>query len=431
MKEIYTKDLKNDKFIGKDIELFAWLANKRTSKNIVFYDIVDSTGKIQVVIPSDLDKFKIESSLKIVGTLQYNNAQYEVIAKSIELIGDVIPNISPSPRSNFDCLDTKNFDNVQKFRHLYIRNPKIIAILKARDLVASAVRKWFKINNYCEITAPILTPVLLYDEDTGIKTTLGSEKEPIFLTQCVGFYLESAVHALEKVYNIGPSFRGKETSSRRHLTEYWHVKSEVAFCKFSEMFDEVESFLKFIVTEINDEAQVLASQIGTKFCLDAINVPFKKITYIEALKILKDNGIEIEFGRSLNAKAETFISNYFGSPVWIMYNPRSVEGFPYCIHPLDDRLTLTADLIATNGHGELLGIAEKTTDVNELCIRMAEKNKDKNPQYDWFKQIRDFGTVPHCGMGMGLERLIKWLFDIEHVRDVMPFPRNIGRKIYP
>jgi asparaginyl-tRNA synthetase len=285
-------------------------------------------------------------------------------------------------------------------------------------------------NGFLEVTAPVLTPILLYTEDTGISVHINNQD--IFLTQCVAFYLESAVHAFEKVYNIGPSFRGAESISRRHLTEYWHVKAELAFCDFEEFYTVVESLVSSVAAEVKPLSESICNILDLGgFCDDAAKIPFPRISYIDAIKLLDQNNIHIEFGQSLNDIGEDFLSNYFGSPVWVTHNPRSIEGFPYKIYANDDRLTYTADLIATRGFGEILGIADKITDINELELRLKEKGKDNNSGYTWFKDLRSVGTIPHCGVGMGVERLVRWLFQLPHVREAIPFPRSMGRRIYP
>lgn len=258
--------------------------------------------------------------------------------------------------------------------------------------------------------------------------------QDLFLTQCVGFYLESAVHGLEKVYNIGPSFRGKESVSKRHLTEYWHIKAEQAFCSFDEFFLVVEDLVSSITKEVMGflECSEITNVLGTGgFCSDAIKTPYPRITYTEAIELLKSNNYDVEFGKSINSAGEEFLSNYFKVPFWITYNARSIEGFPYKIDTDNIELTKTADLIATRGFGEILGIADKIESRGELEIRMKEKGKDLDLQYEWFKEIRDYGTIQHCGLGMGLERLVRWLFQLPHVREAVAFPRSMGREIYP
>lgn len=430
MKTLYLRDIGSK--IGEEVEILGWIAYKRQAKNFFFLDVVDSTGKVQVFCQGMDDIYKREQSVRVLGTVVERKGNVEVVAKNVEILGDVKIQMSPYPREQFDVFGIQYVDYVQKNRHLFIRNPRVMAALKARALVMRAVHDWFDSRGFYEVTAPILTPILLYDTETGIPVNVNGQD--MYLTQCVGFYLEAAVHGLEKVYNIGPSFRGMESISKRHLTEYWHIKAEQAFCPFEEFFGVVEDLVSSVTRSVgeNPETEAIANELKTGgYCSDALNPPFPRITYPDAVKLLKDNGYDVEFGKSINDIGEDFLADYFKSPVWITYNARSIEGFPYKIVKDNPELTLTADLIATRGFGEILGIAEKIEDRQELEVRLKEKGKDTNPKYEWFKQLRDYGTVQHCGLGMGLERLVRWLFQLPHVREASAFPRSMGREIYP
>ncbi len=430
MKTLYLKDIGSK--IDENVELLGWIAYKRQSKNHFFLDIVDSTGKVQVFCHGIEDIYKREQSVRVLGKVIERNGTVEVIADKVEILGDVKFQMSPCPREQFDVFSTSYVDYVQKNRHLFVRNPRVMAALKARALVMRAVHDWFDTNGFYEVTAPILTPILLYDTETGIPVNVNGQD--IFLTQCVGFYLEAAVHGLEKVYNIGPSFRGMESISKRHLTEYWHIKAEQAFCPFDEFFGVVEDLVSSVTRMVgeNPETKAIAKELQTGgYCMDAINPPFPRITYLDAVKLLQKNGYNVEFGKSINDIGEDFLADYFKSPVWITYNARSIEGFPYKIVKDNSDLTYTADLIATRGFGEILGIADKIEEREELEQRLKEKGKDNNKKYEWFKQLRDYGTIQHCGLGMGLERLVRWLFQLPHVREASAFPRSMGREIYP
>ena len=424
----YTEDA-----CGTRADTVGWIRSVRKYKNIVFVELTDSTGSIQVTVDPRLARgdLRAEQSVSVQGLLQKSkNGRMEIVAENIRIIGDVKRTLRPNPRKDFDIFDAKYTNYVQSNRHLFIRNPKVMAALRARDLVKKAVHHWFEENRFIEITAPILTPVLLYERETGIAVNVNDQD--VFLTQCVAFYLESAVHAFERVYNIGPSFRGAESVSPRHLTEYWHVKAEIANCSFEEMFSVIESMIASIAEEVAPLSGEICKALGVQpVFAEAQKRPFPRITYRDAVALCQKNGIDAEFGKSLGGKAEEFLARRFGSPVWVTHNARSIEGFPYKICEFDEELTYTADLIGSCGGGEILGIADKITDRNELQKRLKEKGKAGDAQYEWFSELRDYGTVPHCGVGMGLERLIKWLYCLPHVREAIPFPRSMGRKIYP
>jgi len=460
MKTVYVKDLlRGSKREGAAVELLCWVKARRNLGQLVFLDLCDSTGTIQAITkdarvlepPSSETTFEseeslkaektaqgtfstaktlsLESSVKATGIMQQSPKGFEIYLTSLDIIGNATADFSPRPRSNINVLDGKLADHLLRNRHLYIRNEKMMAILRFRHEVMGAIHTWFRQKGFTEITAPILTAVPLYEDRNAMSLEVSGEH--IFLTQCVGFYLESAVHAFEKVYNIGPSFRAEETHSKRHLMEYWHIKGELAWVNLDDLFSIVEDLIGDVVQFCIDECDDLVKTLGTKLCVHGLATPFPHISYVDAAQRLQHLGIPFEFGTSMGSAEEEVLSKQFASPFWITGIPRKVEPFPYVIDKDDRRVTRTADLIASNGYGELLGIAEKTADLAEIDERMAEKGKADDPRYDWVRQLREFGCVPHGGFGIGVERLIRWLLDIPHVRDTIPFPRTFRRKIAP
>ena len=336
---------------------------------------------------------------------------------------------SPNPRGDIDIFDEKLTDQLLSYRHLYLRNPKAMAILKLRDTVMSYTRQWFHENRFTAIDAPVLTPVPLYEDHSAISVTVHGEK--VFLTQCVGYYLEAAVHAFERVYNMGPSFRNEESRSRRHLLEYWHIKAEVAWANLDDIMMLVESLMKYVIEHSHDDLERTSKVLGRTACYDGIQSPFQRITYEEALQILAKQGQQTEFGKSLCSDDEEILSKFIGKPFWVSGIPRTVEPFPYVIDPTDPRITRVADLIASNGYGELLGTAEKIHDIAMLEERMRDKDRHADPRYEFVRDVHQVGCVPHAAFGMGVERLIRWLLNIPHVRDAIPFPRMFRRRISP
>lgn len=461
MKTLYVKDLlRGSKREGSAVTLLGWVKARRDLGQLVFLDLCDSTGTIQAVVkdghvldpPESVPKppqpvevatdtksaktvysvaktLTLESSVKAEGTLQQGQKGFEIHLASLEVIGKATGDFSPRPRSNIDVFDEKLADHLLKHRHLYLRNEKLGAVLRFRHMMMGAVHSWFRQKGYVEITAPVLTAVPLYDDRNAM--SLEANGENIFLTQCVGFYLEAAVHAFEKVYNMGPSFRAEEARSKRHLMEYWHIKAELAWVNLDDLTKIVEDLIGYIVQFSLDECEDITKTLGTKLCVHGMASPFPRIRYAEAVDRLQHLGMPFEFGMSLGSTEEEALSKQFVSPFWITGIPRNIEPFPYVIDKDDPRVTRTADLIATNGYGELLGIAEKTHNLSELDERMREKGKFGDSRYDWVRQMREFGCVPHGGFGMGVERFIRWLLDISHVRDTIPFPRIFRRKISP
>lgn len=442
MKKVYATDLLNCVSSGTCVEFYGWVKSRRRHNYVVFLDVCDSTGSVQIVADKKsinqeifevVRRITLESAIKVDGILTDTgrlNPPKEIRAKHIEIIGPATINVSPQPRSDIDIFDPNLQKQLLDKRHFYFRNEKIVAILKFRSILTRIAHRWFHENGFIEIHAPILTPTPLYEDRTPIALQVHGQN--IYLTQCVGFYLEQAVHALEKIYNIGPSFRAEESRSKRHLMEYWHIKAELAFVDFEDLVVIVEQFIHDITEQCAVYGAPLAKIIGIKICQDGLKTPFPRIDYGEAVDWLKTQGSDIEFGKSLGSDEESLLSGRFGeTPFWVVSIPRSIEPFPYMIDSTDLSRTRTADLIASRGFGELLGIAEKIHTLPMLDERLAEKGKAGDARYEWLRELRGYGCVPHGGFGMGLERLIRWLLQIPHVRDTIPFHRTFGRKIYP
>lgn len=438
MKNVWTKDLLS-KDVGEKVSLKGWISGKRCMGRIVFLDINDSTGTIQTVIEKKNVTKKIfdlvlqtppESAIEVGGSMRRNKNVMEIYARSFKVIGKATLQLSPRPRSNFDIFGQKHTKQVLDYRHVYLRNAKLMAVLKFRSKLMQIIREWFIKNKFIEFDAPILTPAPLYDNSTAIPVTIHGER--IFLTQCAGFYLEAAAHALERVFNMGPSFRGEESRSNRHLIEYWHIKAELVFGNIEDIISLVEKMLKEITIECSNSCKEIMSILETHLCTDSTKSPFPRISYEDAIKHLQTKGFKTHFGKGIGVKEEKELSKiYTNTPFWLVGIPRIIEPFPYSINAIDPRITVVADLIASNGCGELLGVAEKIYDPEMLNERLREKGKFDDPRYQFVKDIHQTGCVPHIAFGMGLERLIRWLLNLPHVRDAIPFPRVVRRNIKP
>mgnify|MGYP001594668612 FL=1 len=442
MKTLYAVDLLYHVPSNTNVNFYGWVKTRRRHNHIIFLDICDSTDSIQVVVDStkigeksfkDLYRITIESSVKVTGILVdtgKNKPPKEIHANRIEIIGPATISVSPYPRSDIDIFDPKLKEQLLNKRYFYLRNKKIMTILKFRHVLTGIVHQWFREKGFIEIHAPILTPTPLYDDRTPIALKVHGQN--VYLTQCVGFYLEQAVHAFEKIYNIGPSFRAEESRSKRHLMEYWHIKAEMTFVNFEELVIMVEQFIYDVTEQCVAYSAPLAKVIGTEMCQDGLKTPFPRIDYNEAVDWLKGQGSDIEFGKSLGSAEEFLLSSRFNeTPFWVVGIPRSIEPFPYVIDSNDPRRTKTADLITSKGFGELLGIAEKIHTLPMLDERLVEKGKIGDFRYEWLRELRQYGCVPHGGFGIGLERFIRWLLQIPHVRDTIPFHRAFGRRIFP
>ena len=424
---------------GATVTLYGWVKSKRNHSSVIFIQLVDSTGEVQCVIdkkakPEAYDtamSCSIESAISVKGSIAtISDKKREVIVENIKVIA-VSKEVSPKIRSDFEIFDEKFADHTLSTRHLYVRNPKLSAALIARSKTMGHLHSWFRQHDFTGVDAPILTELPLYEDHTAIPVEVHSQ--PLYLTQCVGFYLEAAVMAFEKCYNLGPSFRAEEGKSKRHLIEYWHIKGEMAWVEREDIIATVEQLVHDLVVFARENMSELAAQMGTKITSDDIQIPFPRITYPEAINKLQAAGYDIKFGESLSDKEEAFLGKDFTSPFWVVGNPHDVEPFPYCIDQSDERLTMTADLLAPHGYGELCGVAEKISDINELESRMRMKNRnpEDHPKYDWVREMREVGFAPHGGFGMGFERVMRWVFQHSHVRDFTAYPRIFGRKSRP
>lgn len=414
------------------------LSQREKRGGVQFLDLADSTGIAQIVVEKNKvskDEFKIaqkisiESAIEVRGTVTKNSRNQEITAHTIRVINQASLSISPSPRENIDIFDPSLANQLLSKRHLYLRNPKVMAILRFRSFMLSRVRAWFEERKFLEINAPILTKLPLYMDDSALRLDVHGEE--VFLTQCVGFYLEAATHAFERVYNMGPSFRGEESKSKRHLMEYWHIKAEAAFMDLEDIIATVESLFAYITGSCKTIGNEVSETLETHFCVEGAAIPFERIQYAEAIEYLRKRSFDISFGHHLGSKEEAELSKNFSGPFWVVGIPRVVEPFPYVIDIHDPRITRVADLIASRGYGELLGTAEKICDHAELEERLKEKGKEKDTRYAWVREVHDFGCVPHAAFGMGVERMIRWLLDFPHVRDAIPFPRTFKRSVYP
>ncbi len=437
MKTTYIRDIYS--LSGSEsLETYGWVRSKRKHQKVIFIDLCDSTGTIQVVVDRSISEtsFEIakqitpESAIKVKGLLiRKSKGLVEIIANNILLISDSTLKINPQPRSHFDIFDESLTSQLLDYRHVYLRNPKVMAILKFRDLLMYHMRQWFYENGFTSVDAPILTPVPLYDDGSALSINIHGEN--VFLTQCVGYYLEAAVHAFEKVYNMGPSFRGEESRSKRHLMEYWHIKAEMAWGDLENIILLVENIMKYLTEKCLNDSTDIMKTLNRKMCTDGLLIPFPRISYDEAIEVLNNNGFKIEYGKSLGSAEETELSKRFNQPFWITGVPRTIEPFPYVINQKNPKITMVADLIASNGYGELLGVAEKIHTLDMLDERMKEKGKFGDPRFEFIRDVHQIGCVPHVAFGMGVERLIRWLLNIPHVRDAIAFPRIFRRSVRP
>ncbi len=428
MSKIYIKDLKN--YVGQEVTLSGWLYNKRSSGKLRFLILRDGSGYLQCVVFKNnvseevfelSDKLSQESSFTVTGTVkdeQRGSGGVELDVKSIELISAAhdYP-ITPKEHGIEFLLDR---------RHLWLRSSRQVAIMKVRHRIIKAVRDFFDDRDFTLMDAPILTPSACEGTSTLFETEY-FDLGKAYLTQSGQLYAEAGALALGKVYTFGPTFRAEKSKTRRHLTEFWMVEPEVAFNNLDDDMDLAEEFLEYIVQTVlkdcKEELKTLERDI-TK--LETVKRPLPRISYDEAVEILRKNGIDFEWGNDLGGTDETIISNQFDRPVMVHRYPSEVKAFYMKRDPENPKVALAVDVLAPEGYGEIIGGSQREDNL-DLLLERIEKHNLRQEDFDWYLDLRRFGSVPHAGFGLGIERTVGWICGLEHVRETIPFPRMIYR----
>lgn len=426
--QVYIKDL--SKHIGEQVTLKGWLYNKRSSGKVKFLVLRDGTGYLQCIVFKgnvSEDVFELassvtqESSFEVTGTVKEEPRAiggYELDATELKIIGEShdYP-ITPKEHGIEFLID---------HRHLWVRSKKQTAILKIRHRIVKAIRDFYDDRGFTLFDPPIITP----NAAEGTSTLFEMEYFDLgkaYLTQSGQLYAEAGAMAFGKVYTFGPTFRAEKSKTRRHLTEFWMVEPEMAFYDLNDDMDLAEEFLEYIVqTVLKDcrtELEILERDISK---LENIKRPFPRITYTEAVDILNSKGHKFEWGDDFGAPDETLVSEQFDRPVMIHRYPADVKAFYMKRDPENQKLALAVDVIAPEGYGEIIGGSQREDDLDILLQRIKEHNLPQK-YFEWYLDLRRYGSVPHSGFGLGLERTVTWICGIEHLRETIPFPRMIYR----
>jgi len=417
------------KYEGQDICIKGWLYNKRSSGKLHFLQVRDGTGIIQAVIfKGDVDpevfekadKISQESSIIVCGTVKEDKRSqigYEIGVKDVQIIGESVEYpITPKEHGVAFLLDK---------RHLWLRSPRQHAILKIRHEIIKSIRDYFNNNNFLLVDAPIFTPAACEGTTNLFETEYFDEKA--YLTQSGQLYMEAAAMAFGKVYCFGPTFRAEKSKTRRHLTEFWMVEPEVAYNDLNDNMDLAEDFVEYVVQQVvknrRAELEILERDISK---LENIKKPFPRITYDEAIELLNKNGKEAPWGDDFGGDEETVISEQFDRPVMIHRYPAEVKAFYMKQDPENSKLALCVDMIAPEGYGEIIGGGQREDDMDVLLEKIRE-HKLPEEAFEWYLDLRRYGTVPHAGFGLGIERTVSWICGLHHVRETIPFPRMMER----
>ncbi len=420
------------KYDGQEVEIRGWVYNKRSSGKIHFLMIRDGTGIIQGVAgkndvsPEVFESFNPltqESSIIVTGKVREDKRApggYELTLTGLKTI-QIVKDYPISPKEH-------GVEFLMAHRHLWLRSKKQHAIMLIRHEIIKSIRNFLDDNGFILMDTPILTPSACEGTTTLFETPYFDTKA--YLAQSGQLYNEANCMALGKVYCFGPTFRAEKSKTRRHLMEFWMVEPEMAYVELEENMDIQEQFVSYIVKKVlenrMEELKTLERNIAP---LENIKPPFPRITYDDAVKILKDKGLPFEWGGDLGAPDETAISENFDRPVFISHYPTKCKAF--YMKPKEDRpeVCLGADLIAPEGYGEIIGGGERISDPELLLKRIEEHNLPKE-DYQWYIDLRTYGTVPHSGFGLGVERTVAWICGLKHIRETIPYPRMLER-IYP
>ncbi|MBN1560297.1 asparagine--tRNA ligase [candidate division KSB1 bacterium] len=416
-------------FAGKRVTVAGWVYNKTGKGKLLFIMLRDGTGTIQAVvfkgnvseeIFAACENLPQESSLRVTGTVAADaraKGGYELQADDVEIVHSAADYPITPKEHGIDFL----MDN----RHLWLRSAKQHAILKVRHEIIKAARNFFDSQDFTLIDAPIFTPNACEGTTTLFETDYFDTKA--YLTQSGQLYMEAAAMAFGKVYCFGPTFRAEKSKTRRHLTEFWMIEPEVAFYDLQQDMDLAEQMVEFIVGSVlenrRDELEVLERDIAK---LENVSRPFPRILYDDAVRILREAGADFKDGDDFGAPDETIISEKFTKPLMITHYPAAVKAFYMKRDPQRPDRALCVDMIAPEGYGEIIGGGQREDDLDVLVERLQKHNLPLQA-FQWYLDIRKYGSVPHAGFGMGLERAVAWICGRSHIRETIPFPRTMYR----
>ncbi len=416
---------------GKDVAIRGWVWRERGSNKLRFITVRDSTNVIQCVVVKDevspevwetAQKTPIETSLKVTGTLREDKRAptgFEIGVKAIEIVGESDTYPITKDQSPEFLLDK---------RHLWIRSRKLTAVMKVRSTVTGAIHEFFRSRGYYEFTPPIFTPNACEGGSTLFEVKYFNEK--IYLTQSWQLYAEAAIFALEKIYDVSPTFRAEKSKTSRHLTEFWMAEMEAAWMDLKEVTEVAKEEIRFIIRKVLEKNEAELRFLGQdveKLKLVA-EKDFPTITYTEALKILKEKSkMDVEWGKDLRTVEEDKLMEHFDTPVVVVEYPKEVMAFYKPADPKDPKTALCFDMIAPEGYGEIIGGSQRDTDLKALMDGL-KKEGEPIENYDWYLDLRRYGSVPHSGYGLGVERVVSWLCKLDNIKDAIPFPRTMLRK---
>jgi asparaginyl-tRNA synthetase len=431
MAYVYIEDI--GKHEGEDVTIKGWLHNRRSSGKIHFLTVRDGSGFIQAVMSKaavgdelfkTADHLSQETSIIVSGTARADSrapSGYEIDVKGLEIVG-ASHDYPITPKEH-------GVDFLLDRRHLWIRSERQQAILRIRHEIINAVRDFFNDRGFILADTPIFTPAAC-EGTTTLFPAQYFEDQTAYLTQSGQLYNEANAMALGRVYCFGPTFRAEKSKTRRHLTEFWMVEPEVAYADLDAVMELAEDLVVSVVGRVLEKRRrelTIIERDTSK--LDAVRKPFPRISYDEAVKRLQAKGLPIQWGGDFGGPDETTLSEEYDRPVLVHRYPAAIKAFYMKPDPLNAALALGVDMLAPEGYGEIIGGGERLADLDLLLERIKEHNLPQEA-FEWYLDLRRYGSVPHGGFGMGIERVVSWICKLEHVRETIPYPRMLYR-LYP
>jgi asparaginyl-tRNA synthetase len=418
---------------GKSVKLRGWLHHRRSSGGILFLQLRDGTGIIQCttrrdILPEEtfrnLEKLPLESTIEIDGAVKKDTRAPKGWEVSVSQVSVFYPAHEDFPIAKKAHGPEFLLDN----RHLWVRSQKMQNILRVRASLLDAARAWFKKNGYTEVQVPTLVSAAVEGGSTLFEVKYFDKKA--YLSQSWQLYAEALISSLGKIYTLAPSFRAEKSRTRRHLTEYWHLEVEEPWLDLEGLIKVEEQLITEICrTVANEMSQELINLGRRPEELLKVSPPFERITYDKAVELLTEEGLPFKWGMDLGWEQEKVLTKRFDSPFFVTHFPKGTKAFYHMPDPSRPEVTLSADLLAPEGYGEITGGGQRIHDYEQLLSRIREEGM--NPKdYEWYLDLRKYGTVPHSGFGMGVERIVTWICKLKHIRDSTTFPRLINR-IYP
>lgn len=419
--------------VDEKVKIGAWLTNKRSSGKIAFLQLRDGSAFFQgVVVKSQVSEevfelakeVKQEASMWITGVIHEDSRSkfgYEIEVEDIVVVGES-EEYPITPKEH-------GVDFLLDHRHLWLRSKRPWAIMNIRNEVIRGTYEFFNQEGFIKMDSPILTG----SAPEGTTELFHTEyfDRDAYLSQSGQLYAEAGALAYGKVFTFGPTFRAEKSKTRRHLIEFWMIEPEMAFMHQEQSLEVQERYIAFLVQGVIDHCQYALDILGrdVETLKKYTKLPYPRISYDEAIELLKENDFDVDWGVDFGSPEETFLADHFDQPVFVLNYPKAIKPFYMKPHPTRDDMVICADLLAPEGYGEIIGGSERATDYNYLLdqIKQAGLNPD---DYAWYLDLRKYGSVPHAGFGLGLERFLTWITAEDHVRETIPFPRLLNR-IYP